>query len=83
MINVICGDTTVNRRHMCRWYQRFRDDDESLEDLQRTGRRVYASSDKNVFGFFHAINEDRGSTLQTVCEDLGMSYATVQKLFKD
>ena len=83
MINVMCGDTTVNRRHMCRWYQRFRDGDESLEDLQRTGRRVCESSDKNVSLFSDAINEDRGSTVQTLCEDLGMSYATVQTLFND
>jgi len=52
IINAICGDNTVNRRHMYRWYQRFRNGDESLEHLQRTGKRVYASSDKNGSLFF-------------------------------
>ena len=49
IIHVKCGDNTVNMRHM---YQRFRDGDESLEDRQRTGRRVCASSDKNVYLFY-------------------------------
>ena len=83
MINDTYGESRVNRRLVYRWFQRFREGDESFEDQQRTGRPVCGRSDKNVKSVSDAVNEDRHSTIRSMCEKLDLSYGTVQRILKN
>lgn len=83
MINETYGETKVNRRLVYRWFQRFNDGDESLEDKERPGRPVDARSDHNVKLVSDAVNEDRRSTIRALCEDLDMSFGTVQRILHE
>lgn len=62
-VNKTYGHKTVKRRLVYRWYQRFRDGDESLQDHNRTGRPVESRTDLTDNQVAYAIVIDHISTI--------------------
>ena len=83
MINSTYSDKPVNRRLVYRWFERFSDGDETLTDHQRTGRPPNARSDNNFTLVSDAINSDRRLTIRSLCDELDMSYGTIQTILSD
>jgi len=66
------------------WYKRFKDGRTSLDDDdERSGRLSTSTKPENIAKVREAILADRRQTIHDVCEIVGLSYGTVQRILAD
>jgi len=64
------------------WYKRFKDGRTSVDDDERSGRPS-TSTPEIIAKVREAILADRRQTIHDVCEIVGLSYGTVQRILVD
>jgi histone-lysine N-methyltransferase SETMAR len=65
------------------WYKRFKDGRTSVDDDERSGRPSTGTTPENIAKVREAILADRRQTIHDVCEMVGLSYGTVQRILAD
>jgi len=65
------------------WYKRFKDGRKSVDDEELSGRPSTSTTPENIAKVREAILADRGQTIHDVCEIVGLSYGTVQRILAD
>jgi len=73
----------MSRSKTLLWYKRFRDGRTSVNDDERSGRPSTNTTPENIAKVHEAILADRGQTIHDVCEIVGLSYGTVQRILAD
>jgi len=71
MVNVAYGDQAVSRSNDFRWYGRFRDGRENIEDYPRSGRPTECRDD-NVEKIFQLLPQNRHLSLKMLADEVNI-----------
>jgi hypothetical protein len=81
MLKEAFGDNAMSQSKTCLWYKRFKDGRTSVNDDERSGRP--STTSENIAKVREAILADHRRTIHDVCEIVGLSYGTVQRILSD
>ena len=76
----VFGESTPAEGTVRKWYRYFKDGRTSVEDEERSGRPVSASTDENIELVCWMLAEDRGQTCEELADASGLSIGTVHKI---
>jgi len=65
------------------WYERFKDGRTPVDDDERSGRSSTSPTPESIAKVREAILADRRQTIHDVCEIVGLSYGTVQRILAE
>jgi len=65
------------------WFKHFKDDWESVEDRKHSGRPSTCTTPEMNAKVHEVILEDRRHTIQDVCNHIGLSYGSCQRIRAD
>ena len=80
LINKAYGSAAMSRAIVYRWYARFRDGREDVNDDVRSGRPSTARTDENVESVHRLLTEDCRTTLQMIADRLNIGKETVCRI---
>ena len=80
MLKLVYGDTAVTMNTVYKWFERFRNGCESVEDEERSGRSSTSKTQENVQRIREMIQSNRQLTTREISEDLNISYGSVQNI---
>lgn len=80
MMQKAFGDSSMNERTIYKWFKRFEDSRESVEDDERYGRPRNSITDENVEKVRKIIFENRRYTIREVAEKVGLSYGSCESI---
>jgi len=80
LINKAYGSAAMCCANVYRWYARFRDGREDVNDNARSGRPLTARTPENVESVRHLLTEDRHTTLQMIADRLNIGKETVHRI---
>jgi hypothetical protein len=83
MLRVAFGDNAMNHSKTFLWYKRLKDGRTSVDDDERSGRPSTNTIPENIAKVREAILADRRHTIHDVCEIVGLSYGTIQRILAD
>jgi histone-lysine N-methyltransferase SETMAR len=83
MLQEAFGDNAMSQSETFLWYKRFKDGRTSVDDDQRSGRPSTSTTPENIVKVREAILADRRQIIQNVCEIVGLSHGTVQRILTD
>jgi hypothetical protein len=83
MLQEAFGDNAMRQSRTFLWYKRFKDVRTSVDDDGRSGRPSTSTTPENIANVREAILVDRGQTIHDVCEIVGLSYGTFQRILAD
>jgi hypothetical protein len=83
MLQEAFGDNTMSQSETSLWYKRFKDGRTSFDDDERSGRPSTSTTPEILANVREAILSDRRRTIHDVCEIVGLSYGTVQRILAD
>ena len=63
-----------------KWFERFRNGCESVDDEERSGRPSTSKTHENVERVSEMIRSNRRLTIREIAEDLYISYGSVQNI---
>ena len=63
-----------------KWFERFRNGCESVEDKERSGHSSTSKTQENVERVSEMIRSNRQLTIREISEDLNVSYRSVQNI---
>jgi len=78
MVNAACGDQALSRSNVFRWYGRFRDGQEDIEDDPRSGRPTECRNDNNVEKIFQSLLQNRHLSLRMLADEVNIGKDTVR-----
>ena len=82
MLQEAFGDNAMSQGKTFLWYKRFKDGRKSVDDY-RSGRPTTSTAPENIAKVLEAILIDRRQIIHDVCETVGLSYGTVQRILAD
>ena len=77
------GDNAMSQSKTFLWHKRFKDGRTSVDDDECSGRPSTSTTPENIAKVREAILADRRQTIHDVCEIIGLSYGTVQRILAD
>jgi hypothetical protein len=83
MLPAAFGDNAMSQSKTFLCYKRFKDGRTSVDDDERSGRPSTSTTPGNIAKVREAILADRRQTIRDVCEIVGLSYETAQRILAD
>jgi hypothetical protein len=83
MLQEAFRDNAMSQSKTFLWYRRFKDGQTSVDDNKHSGRPSTSTTPENLAKVRKAILADRRRTIHDVCEIVGLSYGTVQRILAD
>jgi hypothetical protein len=83
MLHEAFGDNPMSQSKTVLWYKRLKDGRTSVDDDEHSGRPSTSTTPENIAKIREAILADRRQTIHDVCEIVGLSYGTVQRILAD
>ena len=80
MLKLVYGDAAVTVKTVYKWFERFQNDCESVEDEERLGRPSTSKTQENVERVSEMIRSNRRLTIREIAEDLNIFYGSVQNI---
>jgi len=80
MFKLVYGYAAVIMKTVYKWFERFRNGCESVEDEQRSGRPSTSKTQENVERVSEMIRSNKRLTIREIYEDLNISYGSVQNI---
>jgi transposase len=80
MLVEVHGDTTVTRKTVYKWSERFCSGSESIDDEVRLGRPSTSCTDENISKVNEMIHSNRRLTIREIANDLNISFGSVQQI---
>ena len=68
---------------VCKWFGRFRDGQESLNDDERNGRPSTSRNDDNIAAIKTVIRGNRHLTIREIAEESNLSLGSVQAILTE
>ena len=78
MLKLVYGDAAVTMKTVYKWFERFCNGCESVEDKERSGHPSTSKSQKNVERVTKMIRSNRRLTNREIYENLNISCISVQ-----
>ena len=79
MVNAAYGDQALSRSYVFRWYRRFPDGREDIENDPRSGRPTDCRNDNNVETNSQLLLQNRHLCLRMLADELNIGKDTVRK----
>jgi len=83
MLQEAFGDKPTSQTKTFLWYKHFKYGRKSVEDDDHSGRPSTSTIPENITKVREAILADRRQIIHDVCETVGLSYGTVQRILAD
>jgi len=80
MLKLVYGDSAVTMKTVYKWFERFRNGCESVENEERLGHPSTSKTQENVERVSKMIRSNRRLTIREISEDLNVSYGSVQNI---
>ena len=80
MLKLVYGDAAVTMKTVYKWFERFRNGCEPVEDEERSGRPSTSKTQDSVERVSEMIRSNRRLTIREIAEDLNISYGSVQNI---
>jgi len=80
MVNAAYGDQTLSHSNVFRWYGRFRDGREDIEDYPRSGRPTECRNYNNVEKFSQLLLQNRHLSLRMLADEVNIGKDAVRKI---
>ena len=77
------GNEAVNRSKVFRWYSRFRDGRELVEDDERGGRPKSTRTEVNIAAVAELVKNDRRIATRAIAESLNIPRTVVLRILKE
>jgi len=77
------GNEALNRSEVLRWYSRFRDGRELVEDDERSGRPKSTLTEVNIAAVADLVKNDRRKTSRMIEESLNIPKTVVLRILKE
>ena len=81
MSTVAFGESTIIRKQVQLWYNRFKEGREDVNDNAPPGRPGTSTSDVNIEAVTKMILANRRITIREVAGDVGISFGSCQAIF--
>jgi len=78
VLKLVYGDASATMKTVYKWFERFPNGCESVEDEERSGRHSTSNTQDNVERVSEMIRSNRRLTIGEISEDLNISYGSVQ-----
>jgi len=82
MLKLVYGDTAVTMKTVYKWFERFRNGCESVEDEERSGLPSTSKTQVNVERVSEKIRTNRRLTISEISDDLNISCGSVQNILR-
>ena len=73
MLKLVYGDAALTMKTVYKWFERFRNGCESVEDEERSGRPSTSKTQENVAKVCEMIRSNRQLIIKEISEDLNIS----------
>jgi hypothetical protein len=83
MLQEAFGDNAMSQNKTFLWYKSFKDGQMSVDDDERSGRPSTSTTPENKAKVRKAILAHHRQTIHNVCEMVGLSYGTIQRILAD
>jgi len=80
MLKLFYGGAAVTMKVVYKWFERFRNGYESVEDEERSGRPSTSKTQENVEKVSEMIRSNGRMIITEISEDLNISYGSVQNI---
>ncbi|KAJ8956723.1 hypothetical protein NQ318_014078 [Aromia moschata] len=81
MLKTAYKDDAMGKTRVYEWFARFKNDDMSIDDKPRSGRRSTARNDENVEKIQELVLIDRRQTIDQLSEISGLSWSSMGNEF--
>ncbi|UYV71341.1 hypothetical protein LAZ67_8002688 [Cordylochernes scorpioides] len=81
MLTVAYGEATLDRSNVYRWYKKFSEGREDVNDEERAGRPSTSTTDEKINEVEKMILANRRITVREVAEDLNISIGSCHSIF--
>lgn len=76
-------EAALSRTQVFSWAKQFKEGRRSIEDEDRAGRPVEATSEAAIRDIQNMLHENRRCTIAEIMTELGLTYGTVYRILKD
>ena len=83
MVNAAYGDQALSRSNVFRWYGRFRDGREDIEEDPRSGRPTECRNGNNVEKISQLLLQNRHFSLRMLADEVNIGKDTVTTIVED
>jgi len=83
MLKEAFGELALSQARTFEWFKRFKDGQESVEDDKHSGRPSTCTTSEIIAKVREVILEDRRQTIHDVCNCVGLSYGSCQRILAD
>ncbi|PNF42428.1 hypothetical protein B7P43_G10554 [Cryptotermes secundus] len=83
MLKQAFGENSLAQTQIYKWYKRFKNGRTLTDDDDRSGRPSTGKTPENVAKVRDLILQDRRLTIQDLCNTLGLSYGTCQRILSE
>jgi hypothetical protein len=83
MLKEAFGDHSLGQTQTYEWFKRFKKGRMSVDDDERSGQPSTGTTTENVAKVRETIREDQRCTIHDVCNIVGLSYGTCQRILSD
>ena len=83
MLTVEFGESTMSRRQVQLWYNRFKESRQDVSEDDRPDRPSTSTTNENIEAVKKVILGNRQITIREVPDDVGISFGSCQKIFKN
>ena len=80
MLKLVYSDAAVTMKTVYKWFERFRNGFESVEDEERSGRPSTSKTQEKVERVSEMIRSNRRLSIREIAQDLNISYGSVQNI---
>jgi len=83
LVQKACGNEALNRSNVFRWYSRFRDGWELVENDERGGRPKSTRTEVNIAAVADLVKNDRRIASIMIAESLNIPKTVVLRILKE
>ena len=83
MMKKVYGDDCLSRGRIHKWFKRFQEGHEAMEDNERSGRPRNVANEENVEIMREFIRKEPKSSLKYVESELGICAASIYRILTE
>jgi len=83
MLKEVFGEQALSQTRTFEWFKHFKDGRKSEEDHKHSGRPSSSTTLEMIMKVHKVILEDRRPTINDVCNRIGLSYSSCQRILAD
>ena len=83
MLQQACGEDCLSRTQYYEWYQRFKSDRTSIEDVPKSGRNSPSTGDEHIKKVRSVIRENRRLTYREFSKEVGICKSSCHTILTE